>query len=146
MVRLQNSRIFCECKRHGKIIFKRKVWSECRNGASHASRRFTREDHAYGASRLPKIEENDYFAVYLVVVKQGFICELYARVLQSEKELAVLSRAHCCEINAWKSSLICLPWLPTRSLLQLQNQGSTLTLTRFPLESKFTSWKVKKRK
>jgi len=25
-------------------------------------------------------------------------------------------------------------------------QGSTLTLTRFPLESKFTSWKVKKRK
>lgn len=29
----------------------------------------------------------------------------------------------------------------------IQNgQGSTLTLTRFPLESKFTSWKVKKRK
>ena len=30
--RLQNSRIFGERKRHGKIIFKRKVWSECRNG------------------------------------------------------------------------------------------------------------------
>ena len=30
--RLQNSRIFCERKRHRKIIFKRKVWSECRNG------------------------------------------------------------------------------------------------------------------
>ena len=27
-----------------------------------------------------------------------------------------------------------------------KRQGSTLTLTRFPLESKFTSWKVKKRK
>ena len=26
--------------------------------------RFTREDHAYGASRLPKREENDCFAVY----------------------------------------------------------------------------------
>ena len=33
--------------------------------ASHALRpRFTREDHAYGASRLPKMEENDCFAVY----------------------------------------------------------------------------------
>ena len=30
--RLQNSRIFCERKRHGKIMFKRKAWSECRNG------------------------------------------------------------------------------------------------------------------
>ena len=62
--------------------------------------------------------------IYLVVVIQGFICELYAGVLQSERELAVLSRAHCCEINAWKSSLICLPWLSTRSLLQRQNKRS----------------------
>ena len=27
--------------------------------------RFTLEDHAYGASRLPKSSENDCFAVYL---------------------------------------------------------------------------------
>ena len=32
--------------------------------------------------------------IYLVVVKQGFICELYAGVLQSERELAVLSRGY----------------------------------------------------
>ena len=63
-------------------MFKGKVWSECRNGegelgetrrflASHAQRvrlaRFTRKDHAYGASRLPKMEENDCFAVYIHV-------------------------------------------------------------------------------
>ena len=36
-LRLQNSRIFCERER--RSIFERKVWSE---------------DHAYGASRLPK--------------------------------------------------------------------------------------------
>ena len=60
--RLQNSRIFCERKRHGKIIFKRKVWSECRNGEGEwGETRFTREDHAYGTSRLPKMEENDCF-------------------------------------------------------------------------------------
>ena len=77
VARLQNSRIFCERKRHSKIIFKRKVWSECRNGEEEWGEtphtygrvrlaRFTREDHAYGASRLPKMEENDCFAVYVV--------------------------------------------------------------------------------
>ena len=30
--------------------------------------RFTCEDHAYGASRLPKMEENDCFAVYLATL------------------------------------------------------------------------------
>ena len=43
--------------------------------------------------------------IYVVVVKQGIICELYAEVLQSEREFAVLSRSHCCEISARKSSL-----------------------------------------
>ena len=32
VIRLQNNRIFCERKRQGKILFKQKVWSECRNG------------------------------------------------------------------------------------------------------------------
>ena len=62
--------------------------------------------------------------IYLMVVKQGVICELYAGVLQSERELALQCRVHCCEIKAWKSSLICLLWLPMRSLLQLQNKRS----------------------
>ena len=35
-----------------------------------------------------------------LIIKQGFICELYAGVLQSERELAVLPRAHYCEIKA----------------------------------------------
>ena len=39
--------------------------------------------------------------IYLVVVKRGFICEFYAGVLRSKRELAALCRAHCCEINAW---------------------------------------------
>jgi len=30
--------------------------------------RFTREDRAYGASRLPNMSENDCFAVYLLYV------------------------------------------------------------------------------
>ena len=42
--------------------------SEKRRGRIHAGRvrlaRFTLEDHAYGASRLPKTSENDCFAVY----------------------------------------------------------------------------------
>ena len=62
--------------------------------------------------------------IYVVVVKQGILCELYAEVLQSEREFAVLSRSHCCEISARKSSLICLLWLSTRPLLQLQNKRS----------------------
>ena len=45
--RLQNSHIFCECMQQRE------------NG----ERRFTLEDHAYGASRLPKTSENDCFAV-----------------------------------------------------------------------------------
>ena len=52
--RLQNSRIFCERKRRGKYS----------NDGRVRRARFTREDHAYGASRLPKMEENDCFAVY----------------------------------------------------------------------------------
>ena len=35
----------------------------------------------------------------------GFICELYAGLLQSERELAVLYRVHCCEINVWAGFL-----------------------------------------
>ena len=48
--RLQNSRIFCERER--RTIFGRKVWSECKIGEGEL------EDHAYGASRLPKTSEN----------------------------------------------------------------------------------------
>ena len=36
---------------------------------------------------------------------EGFIGELYEGVLRMERELAVLSRAHCCEINVWKVNL-----------------------------------------
>jgi len=71
-IRLQNSRIFCE--RGRPSICKRKaVWSECENGEGEWGgtpygrarlARFTSEDRAYGASRLPKTSENDCFAVY----------------------------------------------------------------------------------
>ena len=61
MFRLQNSRIFCERKRRGK-------YSNDRSGASvetaRENARGSREDHAYGALRLPKREENDCFTVY----------------------------------------------------------------------------------
>ena len=43
-------------------IFERKVWRECKNGEGECGRvrlaRFTLEDHAYGASRLPKTSKN----------------------------------------------------------------------------------------
>ena len=32
--------------------------------------RFTLEDHAYGASRLPKTSENDCFAVYVKILTE----------------------------------------------------------------------------
>ena len=54
LVRLQNSRIFCE-RRRPSICERKAVWSECA--------RFTSEDRAYGASHLPKTSENDCFAV-----------------------------------------------------------------------------------
>ena len=64
--RLQNSRIFCE--RGRPSICKRKaVWSECEKGEGEWGEtrlaRFTSEDRAYSASRLPKTSENDCFAV-----------------------------------------------------------------------------------
>ena len=61
--RLQNSRISCERER--RSIFERKVWSECKNGEEEWGEkngrvrltRFTHEDHAYGAPRLPNREK-----------------------------------------------------------------------------------------
>ena len=55
------------CERERRSIFERKVWSESKSGEGAYGRvrlaRFTREDHAYGASRLSKTSENDCFAV-----------------------------------------------------------------------------------
>ena len=48
--------------------------SECKNSEGVWPARFTLEEHAYGASHLPKTSENDYFAVYwritIAVLKQ----------------------------------------------------------------------------
>ena len=58
MYRLQNSRIFCERER--RTIFERKAGMKKRRGRMVRAggrvrlARFTLEDHAYGASRLPK--------------------------------------------------------------------------------------------
>ena len=52
---MQNSRNFCERER--RTIFERKVWSEWKNGEGEwwvRLARFTLEDLACGASRLPK--------------------------------------------------------------------------------------------
>ena len=54
LYRLQNIHIFCEHKQRGK-------YSKERSGVSVAC--FNREDHAYSASRLSKMEENNCFAV-----------------------------------------------------------------------------------
>ena len=54
--RLQNSRIFCERER--RTIFERKAGASEKTARENGERvrlaRFTLEDHAYGASRLPK--------------------------------------------------------------------------------------------
>ena len=62
IIRLQNSRIFCERER--RSIFERKVWSECKNSEGESRASHSRITLAYVASRLPKTYENDCFAVY----------------------------------------------------------------------------------
>ena len=59
ITRLQNGRIFCERER--RIIFERKAGASEKTARENGERRgrvrlarFTLEDHAYGASRLPK--------------------------------------------------------------------------------------------
>ena len=67
--RLQNSRIFCERER--RSIFQRKVWSKCKNGEGEwgetlKNTTVARALHTRG-SRLPKMSENDCFAVYAIL-------------------------------------------------------------------------------
>ena len=73
--RLQNSCIFCEHER--PTIFKRKVWSECKNGKGEWSRltRFTLEDHVYGVSRLPKMTVLQFTVV--LTWRKNFIFSKY---------------------------------------------------------------------
>ena len=58
----------------------RAVWSECKNGEGEWGEtrcgrvrlaRFTREDHAFGASRLPQKSENDCFCCLHTTVQMG---------------------------------------------------------------------------
>ena len=55
--------IFCERKRHGKIIFKRKVWSECRNGEGEwgETQKNTTVRYAYITFVLPATGNSYWF-------------------------------------------------------------------------------------
>ena len=57
-----------------------------RENGERREKRFTREGHAYGASRLPKMEENDCFAVYSVCSVEKFILEQENRNVAQKTE------------------------------------------------------------